>query len=97
MAKIPRSEQQSPYGPVAEDDPGDDDAEELIWRFRDLKRKKIVGNWTTLLAWIASEGFPVGVMLGPNSRGWIASDVRAWLQSRPTAGAAKRDHATYEK
>jgi hypothetical protein len=68
----------------------DDDGPGVIWRFRDLKRKQIVGNWTTLLAWIANEGFPAGVMLGPNSRGWIAADVIGWLRARPVAGATKK-------
>lgn len=78
------------------DDGGNDDDESepgTIWRFRDLKRKKIVGNWTTLLSWIANENFPAGIMIGPNSRGWFATDVLSWLRSRPVAGAAKDDHA----
>ena len=59
--------------------PTEQDEDELIWRFRDLKRKKIVGNWTTLLSWIRNEGFPAGIMIGPNSRGWIASESAEWI------------------
>lgn len=36
-------------------------------RFADLKRMRIVGNYTTLLRWIASGDFPPGRMLGPNT------------------------------
>ena len=28
--------------------------------------------------------FPQGVKLGPHATGWRETDVRAWLQSRPT-------------
>ena len=72
----------------------DDGEPGAVLRFRDLKRRQIVGNWTTLLAWIADEGFPPGIMLGPNSRGWLEADVIAWLRSRPVAGKERqRDHA----
>ena len=66
----------------------------LIWRFRDLKKRQIVGNWTTLLVWIAEQGFPAGFQLGPHSRAWFAGDVIAWLRSRPVVHAVKQhDHA----
>lgn len=34
-----------------------------------------------------TEGFPKPVSLGPRRVGWIASEVEAWLASRPRAGA----------
>ena len=54
-------------------------------RFRDLKRKNIVRNWTTLYRWIATENFPKPVRLGPNSIGFVRSDVEAWLAKRQAA------------
>lgn len=75
-------------------DRSSDDDDGVIWRFRDLKRRQIVGNWTTLLEWIAAQDFPPGFRLGPNSRAWFATDVIAWLKSRPAAGVKQQhDHA----
>ena len=51
----------------------------------DLVAAKIVGNWTTLLRLIETEGFPEGIMIGPNARAWRLDDVEEWLASRPTA------------
>ena len=78
-----------------DDGDGDSDGEPgTILRFRDLRRRQIVGNWTTLLAWIAEEGFPPGFMLGQNTRGWFEADVIAWLRSRPVASSTRqRVHA----
>lgn len=53
------------------------------YRFADLKAAGIVGNRMTLSRWIRSQGFPAGVLLGPNSRAWPADDVDAWLANRP--------------
>ena len=54
-------------------------------RYTDLVAAKIVGNWTTLLRLIETEGFPEGIMIGPNTRAWRLDDVEEWLASRPTA------------
>jgi hypothetical protein len=40
-----------------------------LLRYRDLKERGIVNNRVTLSRWIASEGFPAGVQLGPNTNG----------------------------
>jgi predicted DNA-binding transcriptional regulator AlpA len=66
-----------------------------LLRFRDLKDRRIVSNHVTLGRWIEKEGFPPGMMLGPNTRVWREADIEAWLASRPTLnqqlrGAAKR-------
>jgi len=53
-------------------------------RFLDLKGRGIVSNHVTLKRWIEKEGFPPGIMLGPNTRAWREEDVEAWLASRPT-------------
>ncbi len=53
-----------------------------ILRFPDLKDAGIVNNRATLYRWIKDHGFPSGVLLGPNSRGWAENDVLDWLSSR---------------
>lgn len=54
-------------------------------RFPDLKARQIVGNRVTLGNWIEKEGFPPGILLGPNTRVWPEEDVEAWVASRPIA------------
>jgi hypothetical protein len=65
----------------------------VLLRFRDLKDRRIVSNHVTLGRWIAKEGFPPGLMLGPNTRVWRESDIEAWLASRPTTNTYKRGTA----
>ena len=55
----------------------------MLLRFSDLKDRDIVSNHVTLGRWIATQGFPSGFMLGPNTRVWREADIEAWLQSRP--------------
>ena len=57
-----------------------------ILRFVDLKEAGFVNNRATLYRWIKLHGFPQGVLLGPNSRGWSEKDVLEWLNSRPIEG-----------
>jgi predicted DNA-binding transcriptional regulator AlpA len=69
--------------------------QDILLRFRDLQARKIVCNHVTLKRWIEREGFPPGMMLGPNTRVWRESDIEQWLASRPTEntqlrGVAKR-------
>jgi hypothetical protein len=66
---------------------------EVLLCFRDLKDRGIINNHVTLKRWIEREGFPPGLLLGPNSRAWRASDVEAWLDSRPTCVAEPRGAA----
>ena len=54
-----------------------------ILRFPDLQDAGIVDNRATLSRWIKDQGFPPGVMLGPNTRGWIEADIVNWVHSRP--------------
>jgi predicted DNA-binding transcriptional regulator AlpA len=54
-------------------------------RYADLERLGIVNNRETLGNWIRKQGFPRGQLTGPNSRTWGEDEVRAWLDSRPTA------------
>jgi predicted DNA-binding transcriptional regulator AlpA len=65
----------------------------VLLRFRDLKDRKIVFNHVTLGRWIAHEGFPPGVLLGPNTRVWHEADVEAWLASRPAGPIMRRGAA----
>ena len=58
-------------------------------RFKDFVERGIVKNWTTLMRWIREEGFPPGVMIGPNSRAWPEDEVEAWLANRPKKGGPK--------
>ena len=51
-------------------------------RFHDLKADGIVNNRVTLGRWIAEQGFPAAVELGPNSVAWMADEVECWLASR---------------
>jgi predicted DNA-binding transcriptional regulator AlpA len=60
-----------------------------LLRFKDLQEKQIVDNRTTLSRWIRDEGFPPGVLLGPNSRAWTEESVELWL----TARAVEREPA----
>jgi prophage regulatory protein len=51
-------------------------------RFADLKRFGVVNNRVTLARWIATQGFPKPLRLGPNSLAWLKSEVEAWLAVR---------------
>jgi predicted DNA-binding transcriptional regulator AlpA len=53
-----------------------------IFGIPSLRLKEIVNNRMTLRRWIAENGFPPGVQLGPNSVAWPADEVQAWLASR---------------
>lgn len=58
--------------------------EHAYWRFSDLKARAIVNNRMTLHRWIQNQGFPQGVLLGPNSRAWAVEEVVRWLDNRET-------------
>ena len=57
-------------------------------RYADLVERQIVNNRTTLQRWTHNYGFPVGVLLGPNSRAWPENQVDAWLAARAAARQA---------
>jgi predicted DNA-binding transcriptional regulator AlpA len=56
----------------------------IYYRFDDLAKAGIVNNRVTLSRWIKKEGFPVGVMLGPNTRAWPKDEIDRWCSSRVT-------------
>ncbi len=59
-------------------------------RYADLAERQIVNNRTTLTRWIDEEGFPAGIMLGPNTRAWANDQVDAWLESRGVTNQLQR-------
>lgn len=56
-----------------------------LLRFADLKERRIVSNWQTLLRWIDSEDFPPGRKLGANTRVWTEEEIDGWIAARPVA------------
>ena len=56
-----------------------------LWRYADLVSAGIVRNRTTLYRWIQQQGFPSGILIGPNTRVWPREDVLAWLTDRRQA------------
>ena len=59
----------------------------LIYRREALL--KILGiSKSTLRNWILTQGFPCPIQLGPRAVGWVASQVHAWLDQRPTIAPA---------
>jgi hypothetical protein len=67
-----------------------------LLRFSDLKKRRIVENWPTLRRWVEKEGFPPGLMLGPNTRGWREEEINEWLASRPDANSARGNQRNEE-
>lgn len=54
-------------------------------RFNDLVAAGIVTNWVTLGRLQNEQGFPRGILLGPNTRAWAVDEINQWLATRPTA------------
>ena len=46
---------------------------------------------TTLRRWMKDENFPRPKQLGSRAVGWLASECRAWLDSRPQANTNGSD------
>lgn len=44
---------------------------------------------TTIWRWTRNGLFPAKRQLGPNSIGWPANEVEAWLEGRPAKGGAQ--------
>lgn len=60
-------------------------------RYSDLVERGIVRNRPTLYRWIRHQGFPTGILLGPNTRAWPEDEVFAWINARSNA---KEDDGT---
>jgi Prophage CP4-57 regulatory protein (AlpA) len=56
-----------------------------VLRYKDLKERGIINNWTTLLRLIANGDFPAGRYISPNCRAWTEQEIAEWLDSRPQA------------
>jgi hypothetical protein len=55
-------------------------------RFRDLKARGIVNSRQALKKLQEDYGFPLGRLIGENTRAWHEeSELNPWLASRPTA------------
>ena len=52
--------------------------------FRDLVALNIVASRRCLLNWVLYRNFPPGERTAPNRRTWLASEVFAWVNARPT-------------
>lgn len=59
----------------------------LIYRAADLAR--LLGcSVASVYRWTAAGQLPARRQLGPSATGWLAAEIRDWLTSRPTVGAA---------
>jgi hypothetical protein len=56
----------------------------IYCRYYDFKTAKIVKSRKQLKKMQETEGFPLGVLFGPNTRVWPVAEVEAWLASRST-------------
>jgi predicted DNA-binding transcriptional regulator AlpA len=61
-----------------------------LLRFKDLRERGVISNWPMLKRRIERDGFPVGKMVGPNTRVWIEEEVEKWIRSRPSGGPAPK-------
>jgi predicted DNA-binding transcriptional regulator AlpA len=57
-------------------------------RFADLKAAGIVNSWPMLRRRVERDGFPPGIMLGPNTRVWSEQEIEDWLATRPSVKKA---------
>jgi len=67
----------------------------ILWRFYDLRERGIVRSWPQLRRLQVAYGFPLGRLISPNTRTWLASEIDEWIATRPVEnirplqGAAK--------
>jgi predicted DNA-binding transcriptional regulator AlpA len=66
-------------------------------RFRDLKGRGLADSYAQLDNLIRKYGFPIGRLLGPNTRVWSEDEIDAWLANRPTASPPARGAAKIAK
>jgi predicted DNA-binding transcriptional regulator AlpA len=59
-----------------------EDASMKFLRFKDLKQRNVVRNWTTLMRLMREQDFPAGTRVGAQARAWDEAEVEAWLESR---------------
>ena len=63
---------------------------DILLRFRELKARRIVTNHPTLKRWIEKEGFPPGILLGPNTRVWREFRDRGVVSNSPNRAGRVR-------
>lgn len=63
-------------------------------RFKDLKARGIVASWPALRYKIKNNGFPLGRLLGPNTRAWTVDEVQSWLDGLPTENPRRATKAS---
>jgi hypothetical protein len=85
--------------PVSGRNDVDDTAEPLrplphqLYRFNDLKQRRIVESRAQLKKMVERDGFPPGFILTPQIRAWRADEIEQWLASRPTEQIEARGRA----
>jgi prophage regulatory protein len=57
-------------------------ADEELWNLKIVLGKTGLSR-STLYAYVADGAFPMQRRLGPRRVAWLASEVRAWIVSRP--------------
>jgi hypothetical protein len=57
---------------------------EQYCRFNDLNENNIVKSHTQLRHLQVHENFPLGRLIGPNTRVWSVSEINKWLEGRPS-------------
>lgn len=67
-----------PYVDNAVGPPPDD----IFWSLKTVRQKTGLSS-ATIYRYMARDLFPARRKLGPNRVGWLASEVRAWSESRP--------------
>jgi hypothetical protein len=55
-----------------------------LLRHADLVARGITTSWARTRHLQTHEGFPLGKLLGPNSRVWSVDEILAWWNSRPS-------------
>jgi predicted DNA-binding transcriptional regulator AlpA len=67
-----------------------------LWRFRELKLLGYVADRATARRRMDKEGFPQPIVLSGNAIAWVASEVIAWVASRPRGSAPQPHRAKAE-
>jgi prophage regulatory protein len=59
---------------------------DLVWNLKTVRQKTGLSS-ATIYRYMALDLFPAQRKLGPNRVGWLASEVKAWSESRPESKA----------
>lgn len=57
-------------------------SDDLFWNLKTVRQKTGLSS-ATIYRYMALDLFPARRKLGPNRVGWLASEVKAWSESRP--------------